>query len=127
MSPAEQQLVAYRREKASRTLKTARLLYEAADFDACVNRIYYAMFYEVSALLSSKGLTAAKHRGVMALFAEHFVLPGLVDIKFGKFYGKMFGHRSEADYRDHIKFEKTVVMAWLDQGGEFIQTLEKLF
>ena len=127
MNPYEQQLIVYRRGKADQTLKTALLLYEAGDLDASVNRIYYAMFYEVTALLMTKNLTPSKHRGAMALFAEHFVRTGLVDIKWGKFYSKMFGHRTEADYRDHITFERNVVVAWIDQALEFIQNLEKLF
>jgi len=126
MTSHERQLVTYRREKAAQALKTAALLYEAGDLDACLNRIYYAMFYEVTALLMARNLTASKHRGTMALFAQHFVRTGLVDVKWGKFYNKMFGYRTEADYREHIQFEKDVVAAWIGQAREFIQTLEKL-
>jgi uncharacterized protein (UPF0332 family) len=41
----------YRREKAAQTLEDARYLFEGKRLFSAVNQIYYALFYEVSALL----------------------------------------------------------------------------
>ena len=46
-------------------------------FESAANRIYYAVFHAVSALLISAGLSVKSHRGVMALFGEHFVRTGI--------------------------------------------------
>ena len=44
------QYVAYRLERARETLAEARLLVESDRMRGAVNRVYYAMFYAVSAL-----------------------------------------------------------------------------
>ena len=38
-----------------------------------LNRVYYAMFYAVPALLASRQLSASKHSGAIALFHRKFV------------------------------------------------------
>lgn len=43
-----------------------------------MNRIYYAMFYAVNALLIAKGFSASKHSGVRALFNKEIVNKGLI-------------------------------------------------
>jgi len=62
----EQELIAYRRSKAKETLQDGKILLEAKRFSSAVNRIYYALFYAVTALLLTKGLSSAKHGGVMS-------------------------------------------------------------
>ena len=43
-------LVKYRFEKARNTLNDARLYFNSATLESTVNRIYYAIFYSVTAL-----------------------------------------------------------------------------
>jgi uncharacterized protein (UPF0332 family) len=69
----KEELIRYRREKAVETLKDAQILFESERLSSAVNRIYYAIFYEVSALLMTKDLSSAKHSGIRALFNEYFV------------------------------------------------------
>jgi uncharacterized protein (UPF0332 family) len=59
-------LVLYRMTRASETLEDARILANAGRWNACVNRLYYACFYAVSALLVRHGLSSSKHAGVPA-------------------------------------------------------------
>ena len=61
-------LVLYRMERAHETLEDARILANAGRWNACVNRLYYACFYAVSALLVGDGLSSSKHAGVRSLF-----------------------------------------------------------
>jgi hypothetical protein len=44
-------LVGYRLQRARETVEEARVLLETDHANACVNRLYYACFYAVSALL----------------------------------------------------------------------------
>ena len=43
--------IAYRLAKATEALRDAKLLAENESWNACVNRLYYACYYAVSALL----------------------------------------------------------------------------
>jgi uncharacterized protein (UPF0332 family) len=72
-------LARYRLEKAKNTLMDAKKYFGDATLESTVNRIYYAMFYAVNALLITKGLASAKHSGVRAIFNKEFVNKGLVE------------------------------------------------
>lgn len=118
------ELIAYRREKARETLKAARILLEAESLFSAVNRTYYAMFYEVIALLSLHDLSSSKHSGVRALLNEHFVKTRIVSVDSGRFYSKMFEFRQKSDYEDFISFEREKVTEWVNKAESFIDELE---
>jgi len=59
-----QALVTYRMQRATETLEEARLMQDAGHWNACANRLYYAAFYAVSALLARDRHTVSKHSGL---------------------------------------------------------------
>ena len=117
-------LINYRREKARATLEDARILFSKQRFNSSVNRIYYAMFYEVSSLLLLKDLTSSKHTGTKALFQQYFVKPGEVDKELGKFYSAMYEFRQRSDYVDFVDFEEDEVKIWIEKATNFIDKIE---
>ena len=121
---AQDELIKYRREKAKETLRDAGILLKAGSSYSAVNRIYYAMFYEVVALLLTQELSSVKHSGVRALFNEHFVKTGKADTELGRFYSRMFDFRQKSDYGDFVVFEEDKVKEWLNKAEQFIESLE---
>ncbi len=119
-------LAKYRLKKARNTLSDAKKYINNATLESTVNRIYYAMFYAVNALLITKGLSSSKHSGVRAFFNKEFVNKGLVEEKLGEFYSDMFKRRQKGDYQDFVKFERQDVTEWLKKGEEFINRIERL-
>ena len=61
-------LITYRLEQARESLEEAGILLEHEYGNTFVNRLYYACFYAVSALLLTRGLSSAKHSGIRSLF-----------------------------------------------------------
>ena len=55
--------VQYRREQASESVESARLLFDHGKLRPAVNRAYYAMFYGVLALAATTGRSPSKHAG----------------------------------------------------------------
>jgi len=76
-------LVIYRSDRARESLEEANVLLDKGYGNTFVNRLYYACFYAVSALLLSRGLSSAKHSGVRSLFHQNFIKPGLVEVELG--------------------------------------------
>ena len=68
MNQSKKDLVQYRIQRARDTLEDARILANASRWNPCVNRLYYACFYAVSALLAQQELSSSKHSGVRSLF-----------------------------------------------------------
>jgi len=119
-------LAKYRLEKAQNTLSDAKKYIEEATPESTVNRIYYAMFYAVNALLIVNELSSSKHSGVRAIFNKEFINKGSIKKELGKFYSEMFDNRQEGDYKDFVKFEKENVRIWLEKATEFIKVVGSL-
>ena len=109
-------LIAYRREKAVEAIEDAALLFDKKRLPATVNRIYYALFYEISALLLNKKLSSSKHAGIRSLFNQHFVKEGIVKVEIGRFFSRMFDFRQKGDYADFVRFDEAEVKEWLEKA-----------
>jgi len=119
--PEEREYALYRLSCASDTLDEAQALLEAGKgLRGSVNRIYYACFYAVSALLVTKGMSASKHSGVRALFNQHWIKVGALDTRLGAFYGAMFDRRQTGDYEAYSEFERADVEEWLAEARTFV-------
>jgi len=113
-------------QRAHESLEEAVILLKQGYTNTFVNRLYYACFYVVSALLLTKGLSAAKHSGVRALFHQDFVKPGTVDMELGRFYDKVFDNRQKGDYADLVRFDQSEVSPWFEEAARFVDSVEKL-
>ena len=121
MKEETRSLVMYRLERARESLEEASILLECRHGNAFVNRLYYACFYAVSALLLTRGLSSAKHGGVRSLFHQNFVKPGLVDTELGQIYDRLFDNRQKGDYADLVRFDPDEVSEWYDEAREFVE------
>lgn len=99
---------------------------DAGRLSFSVNRIYYACFYVVSAVLLQEKLRFKKHSGVRAAFHQHPVKPGLVSGEHGKLYDELFEARQRGDYMELVYFERRQVEAWLQLARQFVQRVALL-
>lgn len=119
-------LVLYRLNRADESIEEALILLERGHTNTFVNRLYYACFYAITALLLSKGLSSSKHSGVRALFHQKFVKNGLINREMGKFYDKLFDTRQKGDYTDLVYFDKKEVGPWFDEAKKFISSIKNI-
>ncbi len=119
-------LILYRLNRADESLEEALILLERDHINTFVNRLYYACFYAVTALLLSKGLSSSKHSGVRALFHQNFIKNGLINREMGKFYDKLFDTRQKGDYADLVYFDKKEVGSWFDETKKFVSFIKNI-
>lgn len=122
-----EQMVQYWWEKGKKSLKSASREIEAGAYDFAINRIYYAVFYGVSAVLLERKKSFKKHSGVRTNFHREFIKEGLIEVKWGKFYDKLFEDRQEGDYTAFVDFDKDYVREQLKLCEEFLKEIKKLF
>lgn len=72
-------LISYRIKRANDTLNEIELLVENQLWNTAVNRLYYACYYAVIALLVKNKIKAQTHGGVRQMFGLHFIKTGLID------------------------------------------------
>ena len=121
-----QALIAYRLERAAKTMTEAQLMQREGHWNACTNRLYYAAFYAVSALLLQGGHVAVKHSGIKAMFNQHYVKPGIVTKENGRLYNRLFDLRQEADYLDFVSLDEETVEPLVGETAVFIETIQSL-
>lgn len=114
------ELIRYRIQRAFETLEEARLMAASAHWNGCVNRLYYACFYAVNALLLTKGMSSPKHTGVRSLFSLHFVRGGEFPKALAALYNSLFDTRQESDYEDFFTADPDETGDWLTQAEQFI-------
>ena len=96
--------VRYRLEKSLEVYKAACVLYDAAQWNSVINRLYYACFYSASALLLYKHIIAKSHSGVIGQFSENMVRTGIFSVDEFRVYAKLLNWRSKGDYNDFFDF-----------------------
>jgi uncharacterized protein len=121
-----EEMVKYWWEKAESSLNSAHREFEAGACDFAINRLYYAAFYGVSAVLLERKMVFKKHSGVRAYFHREFIKKGLIEVKWGRYYDKLFEDRQEGDYTAFIDFDKNYVSEQLELCDQFLKELKKL-
>jgi uncharacterized protein (UPF0332 family) len=120
------ELIRYRLNKSKETLRDSKILFDKGSLFSAVNRLYYSIFYSVTAVLLKKGISSSKHSGIMGLFNVHFIKTGIIPKEYGKFYSLLFEFRQKGDYIDFVEFERPKVRTWITQAGKFIKIIEKV-
>jgi uncharacterized protein (UPF0332 family) len=112
-------------EKAKRFLRTAKTALELGDFDSCVSRCYYAMFFVAEAALLTKGLSASSHKGVLSMFSQYFVRTGVFPREMGRLLNDAYDKRIVGDYGIGVLFETEEVEQLLTDACAFVQTVSE--
>lgn len=126
MTAEQDAVIRYRLDRARETLAEAGLMAGAGHWNACVNRLYYACFYAVSALLVRDGRTAGKHSAVRGFFNRYYVKPGVVDRDLGDVYNLLFNRRNRGDYADMVRFDESQVQPLMADAARFVARIEEI-
>jgi uncharacterized protein (UPF0332 family) len=119
-------LAQYRISNATKTLVEVDVLIQNRLWNTAVNRIYYACFYAVSALLVNNGINTKTHSGAIQMFGLHFVSKGLIKEDTGNFYTKLYSMRHKGDYEDYFDYDENDVLKLVKPAGEMVNEIRTL-
>lgn len=119
-------LVEYRIEKAQTTLEQAQSVIPLGYWEMTANRLYYAVYYAVSALLLQNGYSVQTHNGIVQMFNMHFVKTGKVDKHFGTLYSQLFALRQTGDYGDLLGLTAEQVMPLVPRAEDFVAMISEM-
>ena len=112
-------------EKAERTFAEERLLREGCLWGTLANRLYYALFHAVSALLISEGFEVGTHKGAVIRFQQYFVKTQRFSIEDGRFYSQMQTMRENADYNCSYDVSEEEILARIEPTRLLIEKIKK--
>lgn len=114
-------LVEYRLQQSEESLDEATFLLSGGKSPrSIVNRIYYAMFYAVLALLVDEPYSSSKHSGVLGYFNKRFIKEGLLDESLGVAINRAYELRQRGDYREFLSLSRDQVEPLLPEARSFI-------
>ncbi|MEI8271592.1 MAG: HEPN domain-containing protein [Paludibacter sp.] len=90
-----------------------------------MNRIYYGMYYSLTALALANSFETSKHGQLIGWFNKEFILTNKLDSKFGKILRNAFQNRTKGDYDAFISFTQQEVEIMLNEMVEFIEEIKK--
>jgi hypothetical protein len=126
MTKEERSMIEYRMERAREALDEAKIMFDAGRINAYVNRLYYACFYAVSALLLTRNFSTSKHSYLRSLMHREFVKTGLIPKELGDHFALLFDNRLKGDYADFIRFKAEQVAGWQKPTEEFVAHIDRM-
>jgi len=121
-----QALIKYRIECANNSTEDALYLIKGDKLIAAVNRIYYAIFYVLTALSIKHQFKTSKHQRLIGWFNKTFIKEKVIDEKYSQIVRDAFKKRTVGDYGEFIEFEKEEVLTLFEDMKEFVDVIERL-
>jgi uncharacterized protein (UPF0332 family) len=89
-SAKKNEYIEYRLNRARETVQEASVLANSGHNFGAINRLYYAMFYSVSALCLANDFSTSSHTQLRGYFNRVFVKTGRIAVEFGKGFGMAY-------------------------------------
>ncbi len=115
----------YRIERAMETIAEIEKHIENKFWNTAINRMYYACFYAVSALLIKNGISASSHSGIRLQFGKNFIKTGLIDKTHAKTYSDLFEKRHKGDYNDFFDYDEETVNRLYPKAIALIEVIKQ--
>jgi uncharacterized protein (UPF0332 family) len=113
-----------RKEYVKYRIETAKVLAEKGFWNSAVNRLYYALFYAVNALLVVKDISTKSHSATKSKFSLHFIKTGKFDKKYGKLLSELYDWRQKGDYENIFDYDSESVIPLFKPVTEMIKLID---
>ena len=118
-------LVSLELKKALETYEEIEVLVSANKWSGAANRLYYAVFHAINALLIHDGHSVNTHRGSHAIFNLHYIKTGIFPIEYGRLYNQLQTMREESDYNCVFEVEPEVLKERLEPARNLISKIKE--
>ena len=110
-------------EKAEKTFSQVSVQVEAELWDMAANRLYYALFHAVSAMLILDKHEVGTHRGAVSRFSLFYIKPGIFTKEEGRLYSQLQSLREDGDYNCSIDVINDEVISKIAPTRNLIQKI----
>lgn len=119
-------VITFRIKRSDEAFAEAMLLAHTEHYNTAINRLYYAAFYAVSALLLKDGIYSKTHSGLISKFHEHLIKEKKLPADSGRVYKELFDLRQDGDYGDFIVYTTGDFKPLVDKTQKLINEIKKL-
>jgi uncharacterized protein (UPF0332 family) len=118
-------IINYKIEKSKSTLLDSKFLIDNKKYHIAANRIYYSVFYIISALAVKSNFETSKHNQLIGWFIKNFIATGKIEKIYGKIIVKLFDNRTKADYDDFSEFSEAQTLKMFEEAENMINVIIK--
>ena len=119
-------LAAHRLQRAKETMEELSVSMRLGYWRTAANRLYFACFYAVNALLVKNNLTANTHNGTINQLGLHFVQNGKMSKENGKLFMCLYELWQRGDYDDWVIIEENDILPLIEPAQNLIADIENL-
>ena len=101
-----------------------KAMLELGDYKASANRLYYAIFSAMRAVLALDGFDSKKHSGIIARFRQSYIKTGILDTEMSKIIDDLEVIREDSDYDDFYIILKEDVEIQAKRAEYFVSEVE---
>ena len=121
-----QELIKHYIEKTQNTIEDIKFFIENEKLLVAINRIYYGIFYMLSALAIKHQMITSKHTQLIGWFNKNFVKENKIDRKYAKYIQEAFEKRMKSDYEVLADFSTNDVCDQFEKMKETVHEINKL-
>ncbi len=119
-------LIQHHVDKSMESIHQVKFLIENNQLSLAVNRIYYGVYYILSALAIKSRFKTSKHEQLIGWFNKIYIKGNIVDKRYGKIIRKFHENRMEGDYNVFSDFLKEEVEQAFIEMKDTIAEIRKL-
>ncbi len=97
--------ITYRINLSHESMQVAKQTIADGYLVSAVNRLYYACFYLVDALLFFQNIQTKSHAGAKNQFSLNFIKNNVFDTEIGQIYSELFDIRHKGDYDVFVEIQ----------------------
>lgn len=112
-------------DKSDKTLAQMNIQLEAKLWDFAANRLYYALFHAVSALLINDHHTVGTHSSAVSQFNLFYIKEGIFTKEDGRLYSRLQRLREDGDYNCSIEVEEKEVEEKIEPTKQLISRIRQ--
>lgn len=127
LSPEERQVMSnLEMERAERSIlrEEVPVQQQAHLWNMLANRLYYAVFHAVSALLIKNSLYANSHKGLHMLFSEKFVRTGIFSVEDRNILSQLELLRHKGDYDCFLDTTEEEIVPYIEKAGDLVKKIK---
>ena len=119
-------LIQHHVDKSSESICQVRFLIENNQLSLAVNRIYYGIYYILSALAIKNRFKTSKHEQLIGWFNKIYVKGNLIDRTYGRIIRRFYENRMEGDYNVFSEFSQEEVEESFKEMQDTIAEIRRL-
>ena len=119
-------LISHNIKKSNQAIKDAETLLKTNSLTGALNRIYYGIFYIISALAIKHQFSTSKHSQMIGWFNKNYVRNFIVTREIGKIVHDAFDKRMKGDYDILVEFDFEDVSVDLKNMKKTISVIKTL-